>query len=251
MDFYHLQDNKRKLFFITVVLFLIIACKQEDKNAETGPPHDPYTLLREKMVEQQIKARGVKDSRVLEAMRRVPRHLFVPLEESDIAYEDRPLPIGYGQTISQPYVVGLMTELMQLKGKERVLEIGTGSGYQAAILSGLAAEVYSIEIVRELAVRAQTILKDTGCKNVFVRWGDGYAGWPEKAPFAAIIVTAAAGHIPEKLVDQLELGGRLVIPVGNTSQDLLLCVKTPEGLIKKNIAPVLFVPMTGKIQKEK
>jgi protein-L-isoaspartate(D-aspartate) O-methyltransferase len=239
------------LFLLISLAFLSISCKPDSRSAETDSSRDEYTLLRQRMVEQQIKARGVRDQRVLEIMRRVPRQLFVPKEERDNAYDDRPLPIGYGQTISQPYIVGLMSELMQLRGGERVLEIGTGSGYQAAVLSGLAAEVYSIEIVRELAEKAQSTLKEAGCNNVWVRWGDGYAGWPEKAPFAAIMVTAAADRIPEKLVDQLEIGGRLVIPVGNVSQDLLLCVKTSEGLTQKSIIPVLFVPMTGKIQKEK
>jgi len=239
------------LFLLISLLFLPISCKSDSRSAETDSSRDEYTLLRQRMVEQQIKARGVRDQRVLEVMRRVPRHLFVPAAERDHAYEDHPLSIGLGQTISQPYIVGLMSELMQLKGSERVLEIGAGSGYQAAVLSGLAAEVYTIEIVRELAERAERILTELGCKNVRVRWGDGYAGWPEKAPFAAIMVTAAADHIPQKLIDQLEMGGRLVIPVGNVFQELLLCIKTPAGLTQKSIAPVLFVPMTGKIREEK
>ncbi|MDP2982876.1 MAG: protein-L-isoaspartate(D-aspartate) O-methyltransferase [Candidatus Latescibacter sp.] len=239
------------LFLLVSLLFLSISCKSDSGSAETDSSRDEYTLLRQRMVDQQIEARGVRDQRVLEVMRRVPRHLFVPAADRDQAYEDHPLSIGLGQTISQPYIVGLMSELMQLKGSERVLEIGAGSGYQAAVLSGLAAEVYTIEIVRELAERAERILTELGCKNARVRWGDGYAGWPEKAPFAAIMVTAAADHIPQKLIDQLEIGGRLIIPVGNVSQDLLLCVKTPKGLTQKSIAPVLFVPMTGKIREEK
>lgn len=233
----YINSSKGKFLLITFALFLFIACKHEGRNTEINPPpFDRYVLLQERMVEQQIKARGVRDQRVLEVMRRVPRHIFVPAEERDNAYDDRPLPIGYGQNLYQPYIVGLMAELMQLRGGERVLEIGTGSGYQAAVLSGLAAEVYSIEIVRELAEKAQSTLKEAGCHNVWVRWGDGYAGWPEKAPFAAIMVTVATDRVPEKLVDELEIGGRLVIPLGNGSQDLLgnvsqdlfLCVKTSD-----------------------
>ena len=162
------------------------------------------------------------------------------------AYDDHPLPIGEGQTISQPYIVGIMSELLQLTGGERVLEVGTGSGYQAAVLAELAKEVYSIEILEPLARRAAATLRELGYAGVAVRAGDGYLGWPEAAPFDAIIVTAAPDHIPQPLVDQLKVGGRLVIPVGERYQELLQCVKTPQGLLRRSIIPVRFVPLTGE-----
>ena len=207
--------------------------------------------LRDRMVAEQIQARDVADPRVLAAMRKVPRHRFVPDQLRAEAYDDHPLPIGEGQTISQPYIVGIMSELMQLKGGERVLEVGTGSGYQAAILAELAKEVYSIEILEPLALRAAATLRELGYAGVAVRAGDGYLGWPEAAPFDAIIVTAAPDHIPQPLVDQLKIGGRLVIPVGAYYQELLQCVKTPDGLPCKSIIPVRFVPLTGEEVEKK
>ena len=167
------------------------------------------------------------------------------------AYDDHPLPIGEGQTISQPYIVAIMSELLQLTGGERVLEVGTGSGYQAAVLAELAKEVYSIEILEPLARRAAATLRELGYAGVVVRAGDGYLGWPEAAPFDAIIVTAAPDHIPQPLVDQLKIGGRLVIPVGEFYQELLQCVKTPQGLPCRSIIPVRFVPLTGEEVKKK
>ena len=205
--------------------------------------------LRNLMVEEQIAARGVKDPRVLAAMRKVPRHLFVPENLIPEAYDDTPLPIGYGQTISQPYIVALMTELLQLRGDEKVLEVGTGSGYQAAVLAELAREVYTIEIVEPLARQAAERLRELGYTNVHVRHGDGYDGWPEKAPFDGIIVTAAPEEIPKPLLDQLKPGGRLVIPVGAWSQDLLVVTKSADGKITRRVViPVRFVPMTGKAE---
>jgi len=198
---------------------------------------------REEMVRKQIQGRGVKDARVLWAMRTVPRHLFVPEKYSKEAYADRPLPIGHDQTISQPYIVAYMTEALGLKGDERVLEIGTGSGYQAAVLSVLVHEVYSIEILEPLAREAARRLKELGYKNVEVRCGDGYLGWPEKAPFDAIMVTAAPPEIPQELVKQLKVGGKMVLPVGVGSQDLIRLTKTEGGLQKENLLPVRFVPM--------
>ncbi|WP_407354597.1 protein-L-isoaspartate(D-aspartate) O-methyltransferase [Luteimonas sp. R10] len=201
-----------------------------------------------RMVDRQIEARGVRDPRVLEAMRTVPRHRFVPPERAAQAYRDHPLPIGHGQTISQPYIVAKMTELLQPERDDRVLEIGTGSGYQAAVLSRLVAEVYSIEIVEPLARRAETVLKELGYDDVTVRAGDGYAGWPEHAPFDAIIVTAAPERVPQALVEQLKPGGRMVIPVGpvHALQELRLIEKTENGALRdRRIAPVRFVPMTG------
>lgn len=195
------------------------------------------------MVETQIRPRGVKDKRVLEVMERVPRHFFVPEAVRDRAYQDNALPIGHGQTISQPFVVAAMTEQMRLTGGERVLEIGTGSGYQAAVLGELASEVYTIEIVPELAARARRTLKTLGHANIFVREGDGWAGWPEKAPFDAIMVTAAPEQVPPALVEQLKTGGRMVIPLGPAGdQELVVLTKTAAGLKEEKIFPVRFVP---------
>lgn len=203
---------------------------------------------RRSMVEDQIMARGVRDPRVLKAMTKVERHRFVEEPWKLLAYGDRPLPIGHGQTISQPYIVALMTETVRVRPQDRVLEIGTGSGYQAAILAELAKEVYSIEIVKPLAEKAAERLTGLGYKNVYVRHGDGYAGWPEHAPFDAIVVTAAPAKIPKKLVDQLAPGGRLVLPVGGegADQELILIEKTEQGLVRKSIAPVHFVPMVSE-----
>jgi len=218
---------------------------------ESGTDEALFAVLRVRMVTEQIEGRDVADPRVLAAMRKVPRHRFVPDRLRPEAYDDNPLPIGEGQTISQPYIVGIMSELMQLRGGERVLEVGTGSGYQAAVLAELANEVYSIEILEPLARRATATLRGLGYGGVKVRAGDGYLGWPEAAPFDAIIVTAAPDHIPQPLVDQLKIGGRLVIPVGEYYQELLQCVKTPKGLLRKSIIPVRFVPLTGEEVKKK
>ena len=201
------------------------------------------------MVETQIEIRGVDDPRVLGAMREVPRHLFVPEEMRSRSYGDHPLPIGWGQTISQPYIVALMSELLELDGTKRVLEIGTGSGYHAAVLSRLAGEVYSIEIVEQLGVQARDTLGDLGYDNVQVRVGDGYLGWPEKAPFDGIILTAAPPKIPQPLVDQLKTGGIMVAPVGTFVQDLVVITKTKEGIHRRHVTGVRFVPMTGRIQE--
>jgi protein-L-isoaspartate(D-aspartate) O-methyltransferase len=204
---------------------------------------------REEMVRAQIAGRGVADSVVLDAMRAVPRHRFVPSEYLMDAYDDRPLPIGHGQTISQPYVVAAMTEALRLAPRDRVLEIGTGSGYQAAVLAEIAAEVYTIEIVEPLGRRAESTLAMLGYRNVQVRIGDGYRGWPEKAPFDAIIVTAAPDHVPQPLIDQLTMGGRLVLPVGREDQTLVVLTKTPEGIRREEVFGVRFVPMTGEAQR--
>lgn len=204
---------------------------------------------RELMVREQIEARGVRDPRVLEALRKVPRHLFVPTELRPSAYTDSPLPIGYGQTISQPYIVAFMSEALELKSQDRVLEIGTGSGYQAAVLTHLAREVYSIEIVEALAKEAAERLRRLGYGSVHVRLGDGYRGWPEAAPFDAIILTAAPDHIPPALVEQLGKGGRLILPLGRYEQDLVRIRRTPQGLRREPLLPVRFVPMLGEAEK--
>jgi protein-L-isoaspartate(D-aspartate) O-methyltransferase len=218
--------------------------------AAASPPSDELAVARRKMVEEQIRARNVTDMAVLKAMESVPRHLFVPASERRMAYEDHPLPIGAGQTISQPYIVALMSSLLGVGPGDRVLEVGTGSGYQAAVLSRLAGEVYSIEILPSLGKRARQTLKDLGYKNVHVRIGDGYQGWPDKQPFDAIIVTAAPPRIPEPLVRQLKTGGKMVIPVGDTYQDLLVLTKRADGgFDRSNVLPVLFVPMTGEAQR--
>lgn len=207
--------------------------------------------MRQKMVETQIKNRGVKDERVLAAMMKVERHLFVPKAYESQAYSDQPLPIGEGQTISQPYIVALMTELLELKGEERVLEIGTGSGYQAAILAELAREVFTIEIIEPLASSAKKLLSELGYRSIEVKAGDGYLGWPEHAPFDAIIVTCAPDHIPKPLIDQLKEGGRLVLPVGTHSQELKKIVKRSGKIETTDVIPVIFVPMTGEGVKQK
>ncbi len=205
----------------------------------------------ERMVRDQIAARGVRDPRVLAALRKLPRHLFVPPNLQSAAYEDTPLPIGYGQTISQPYIVAFMTEALELKPQDKVLEIGTGSGYQAAVLAELAREVYTIEIVEPLAKSARERLEGLGYSNVHVRAGDGYRGWPEAAPFDAIIVTAAPEQVPPPLLDQLRVGGRLVVPVGRFMQDLVRLRRTPQGIKRESLLPVMFVPMTGEAEKKK
>ncbi|MGC9108915.1 MAG: protein-L-isoaspartate(D-aspartate) O-methyltransferase [Caldimicrobium sp.] len=208
---------------------------------------DIYRVARERMVETQIKARGIKDERVLKAMLKVPRHLFVPSSLRDQAYGDFPLPIGEGQTISQPYIVALMTEALELKGKERVLEIGTGSGYQTAILAELATWVYTIEKYSILQEKAKAILFELGYKNISFKIGDGTLGWQEAAPFDAIIVTAAAPQIPLPLIEQLAEGGRIVIPVGDEfSQVLVKGIKKGETLHTKSLEPVRFVKLVGE-----
>jgi protein-L-isoaspartate(D-aspartate) O-methyltransferase len=244
----------RKMLFVTLV-FLILPmvftqCSNGTRVSESNPKGD-FKVMREKMVETQIKARGVKDPRVLSALLKVERHRFVPKEYLNSAYSDQPLPIGEGQTISQPYIVALMTELLELKGDEKVLEVGTGSGYQAAILAELAKEVYTVEIVESLASTAKNRLLELGYQNVKVKAGDGYLGWPEAAPFDAIIVTAAPDHIPKRLLDQLKEGGRMVVPVGSYAQELKKIVKQSGKIETTGIIPVVFVPMTGEGVKQK
>lgn len=209
---------------------------------------DPTAAARVAMVSQQIEARGVRTPAILDVMRRVPRHLFVPPDQRAHAYEDRPLPIGLEQTISQPYIVAYMTDVLQPAPGQTVLEIGTGSGYQAAVLSHLVREVLSIEIVPELAERARRALADTGHRNVQVRTGNGYLGWPERAPFERIIVTAAPPEIPAALLDQLAVGGIMVVPVGGLFQDLRIVTKTDRGVTQQRTIPVRFVPMVDKPQ---
>lgn len=210
---------------------------------------DTFTRQRKRMVEEQIAYRGVRDKRVLEAMESVPRHLFIPEEARSYSYYDQPVPIGYGQTISQPYIVAFMTELLQTGNNDVILEVGTGSGYQAAVLARLVKQVYSIEIIKDLGEEARQRLKQLGYANIEVMIGDGYKGWAEHAPFDAIIVTAAAEHIPQPLIDQLKAGGRMVIPVGGVYavQDLMLITKDASSkVVKESIIPVRFVPLLRK-----
>jgi protein-L-isoaspartate(D-aspartate) O-methyltransferase len=209
-----------------------------------------YVEARRRMLQQDLRGRDIRDKRVLEVMGRLARHRFVPEELKSSAYEDYPLPIGHGQTISQPYIVALMTQLARPTPKSRALDIGTGSGYQAAVLAELCKEVYSIEIVKPLADEAKKRLAALGYKNVTVRCGDGYRGWPTRAPFDVIIVAAAPDHVPQPLLDQLAPGGRLVIPVGRWYQELIVIEKRKDGTLHRQSAvPVRFVPMTGEAQE--
>jgi protein-L-isoaspartate(D-aspartate) O-methyltransferase len=222
--------------------------------ASPPPPVSPSPATeagraRDRMVREQIEARGVRDPLTLAAMRKVPRHELVPAEVRAAVHGDHPLPIGLGQTISQPYIVAFMTEALGLRGGEKVLEVGTGSGYQAAVLAEIAAHVYTVEIVAPLAERAQADLARLGYANVHVRAGDGYLGWPEAAPFDAIIVTAAAPRIPEPLKAQLKDGGRLVIPVGEEYQSLVVLTRQGSRFAEQTLLPVRFVPMTGKVRE--
>jgi protein-L-isoaspartate(D-aspartate) O-methyltransferase len=227
--------------------------------AEVAAPPEPtisdadeaaYVALRKRMVRQQLAARDITNPRVLGAMERVPRHRFVPANVQQLAYNDYPLPIGHDQTISQPYIVALMTQVVDPKPNAKALDIGTGSGYQAAVLAELVDHVYSIEIVETLARDAKARLQALGYKNVDVRHGDGYRGWPEAAPFEMIVVAAAPDHIPQPLLDQLAVGGKMVIPVGGYFQNLLLLEKSADGSIKQSVvAPVAFVPMTGEAER--
>lgn len=230
---------------MTIVLTTLSGCRAASDADKTD-----FASARKGMVERQIKARGVSDKRVLRALIKVERHVFVDSTLYSEAYNDYPLPIGEGQTISQPYIVALMTELLDLKEIDKVLEIGTGSGYQAAILGELVDSVFTIEIVEPLGLKAEKLLGRLGYDNIFVKIGDGYRGWPEHAPFDAIIVTCAPEKIPQPLIDQLNDGGRMIIPVGDFVQELVLVKKHGEKITRENIATVQFVPMTGESEKD-
>jgi len=233
-----------RLAALTWVIATVAAC--DGAVAERQSSDADWTAARMQMVDDQIAARDIKDPRVLEAMRRVPRHEFVPEAMRGNAYLDSPLPIGHDQTISQPYIVAYMTEALELDATHRVLEIGTGSGYQAAVLGELANEVYTIEIVAPLADRARQTLKNLGYKNVHIRTGNGYLGWPEQAPFDRVMVTAAPDAVPPALIKQLKVGGLMAIPVGVGDQELRILRRTASGLELLRTLPVRFVPMTGK-----
>ena len=227
--------------WLVVVVLAATACGQKP-----SAPSD-FAVEHERMVQQQLRTRGIKDERVLAALAKVPREEFVPQDSRAASYEDGPLPIGYDQTISQPYIVAFMTEKLQPRPNNRVLEVGTGCGYQAAVLAELVADVYTIEIVEPLAKNAEATLQRLGYKNVHVKVGDGYSGWPDHAPFDAIIVTCAPNHVPQQLTDQLKDGGRMIIPVGERfAQELYLLDKKDGRLRESAVLPVRFVPMAGE-----
>jgi len=241
-----------RALILVPTLCLLAACADTTRSsrAEEGrvedAPRPDYAEQRQRMVAEQIASRGISDDRVLAALRRVPRHEFVPEVHRHAAYRDGPLPIGHEQTISQPYIVALMTELLEIDSAARVLEVGTGSGYQAAVLAEIASEVYTIEIVEALAERARETLDRLGYEGVALRHGDGYRGWPEAAPFEAILVAAAPEQVPPALLEQLRVGGRLVIPVGEGLQWLEVHTRTSGGVEVERSVSVRFVPMTGE-----
>jgi protein-L-isoaspartate(D-aspartate) O-methyltransferase len=227
------------LLGVTLVGLGVLGC-------DAALPAQDFEGQRRAMVEQQLRARDITSERVLDAMRKVPRHLFIPEDQRRDAYGDYPVPIGHGQTISQPYIVGFMTQALDVRPTDRVLEIGTGSGYQAAVLAELVKEVYTIEIVEPLAARARETIASLGYRNVHVRAGNGYLGWPEEAPFDRVIVTAAPREVPPALVEQLKVDGLMAIPVGDVWQELRILRKTATGTQTLETLPVRFVPMTGK-----
>jgi protein-L-isoaspartate(D-aspartate) O-methyltransferase len=238
-------------FFVKPILqWLFLTAIAASGCGQKVPPTD-FAAQRKQMVQQQLITRGINDKRVLEAMAKVRRDEFVPSESRAASYEDGPLPIGYDQTISQPYIVAFMTEQLRPKSSDRVLEVGTGSGYQAAILAELVSDVYSIEIVEPLAKNAEATLQRLGYKNVHLQIGDGYKGWPEEGPFDAIIVTCAPDKVPQPLVDQLKDGGRMVIPVGDKFAQQLYLLEKKNGQLKQSATlPVRFVPMTSEVEKK-
>jgi protein-L-isoaspartate(D-aspartate) O-methyltransferase len=240
----------RRLSFLFLSVFVLSFCASRPLENQLAA-EDEFLHQREQMVEQQLRTRNIKSTRVLDAMRKVPRHLFMPEEVRRDAYLDRPVPIGEDQTISQPYIVALMTQTVEPQPHQRALEIGTGSGYQAAVLAELVGQVYTIEIISLLGERARGTLEELGYDNVEVRVGDGYKGWPEEAPFDIILVTAAAGEIPEPLLEQLAEGGKLVMPVGQVGgiQALTTVTKTGGEVFRTHVTDVRFVPMTGEIQR--
>ncbi len=234
---------------IALAIVLCAAPGWADRGGAGDDEPRNWKIMRDRMLERQIEARGIRNPRVLAAMRRVERHRFVPDSLANQAYEDHPLPIGEQQTISQPFIVAAMTEALDPQPGDRVLEVGTGSGYQAAVLAELVEQVFSIEIIETLARQAKKVLAENGYQNVQVIVGDGYAGLPEEAPFDGIIVTAAPGKVPPPLLEQLAIGAHLVIPVGEAWQELRVFTRTESGLESKTLMPVRFVPMTGKAEE--
>ena len=243
-------DGPSRLWGMIVLLgiHLVLPAVGMDMASELFAQPYPRQRERDRMVQEQLLARQISDQAVIQAMRDVPRHEFVLPDDSAEAYDDHPLPIGYGQTISQPYIVAYMTEALHVERHHRVLEIGTGSGYQAAVLARLVDQVWTIEIVEALAERARQTFHRLGISNVTNQAGDGYQGWPEEAPFDVIILTAAPDHVPQPLLDQLAVGGRMILPLGKTMQRLILLTRTADGVTRKDLFPVAFVPMTGEAQ---
>jgi protein-L-isoaspartate(D-aspartate) O-methyltransferase len=236
--------NKKYLFTFLIVWIIFVLVFSADA--------EQYDQERQLMVEKQIKQRGVVDPQLLDAMLKVPRHLFVPENLVSLAYNDTPLPIGYGQTISQPYIVALMTDSLKVEEGFKVLEIGTGSGYQAAVLAEIGCQVFTVEVIKILADTAQERLKSLGYPEINVRWGDGYFGWKEEAPFDSIIVTCAIDHVPPPLIEQLKEGGKMVIPVGPSYslQTLWLFTKEKDQLTSENLGGVIFVPLLREVREE-
>jgi protein-L-isoaspartate(D-aspartate) O-methyltransferase len=245
---YAMNYSRVFLMIVVGVLGIVFGCGNGNQTMDLGNEHSRQ-VERDRMVDTQIVGEGITDPRVIAAMRRVPRHHFVRDSESEDAYGDFPLPIGHAQTISQPFIVAYMTEALKLQPGEKVLEIGTGSGYQAAILAELGVQVFTIEIVKPLAQYARDNLSNLGYDQVWVRAGDGYQGWPEERPFDAIILTAAPDHAPSPLLEQLAIGGRLILPVGDQFQSLVLIRRNEEGYTQTELLPVRFVPMTGQAEK--
>jgi protein-L-isoaspartate(D-aspartate) O-methyltransferase len=257
------QDYNRFMIFTRLIVsvcamaLLALGCQPRREAvpvsttpATASPSSDEarFAAMRKQMVDQQLRARGIRNEAVLAAMLKIPRERFVRPTETELAYSDMPLPIRSDQTISQPYIVAYMTEVLDIGPDEKVLEIGTGSGYQAAVLAEIAREVYSIEIVPALGEQARALLQELGYRNVHLRVGDGYLGWPEAQPFDAIIVTAAPDHVPQPLVDQLAVNGRMAVPVGRITQTLLVISKTSKGVVRRETLPVRFVPLVRKPQ---
>lgn len=234
---------------LVLLLFPLSSCMFQSRSAQTTPAQSARDFAEERRsLVEELREQGITSQSVLEALLKVPRHEFVPGEHRHLAYQNRPLPIGHEQTISQPFIVGYMTQAAEIGLGEKVMEIGTGSGYQAAVLGELAKEVYTIEIIPDLADGARTLLHQLGYRNVQVKTGNGYEGWDEHAPFDAIVVTAAPDHIPQALVAQLALRGKMVIPVGTTFQQMVIVSKSERGVVEQRTIPVRFVPMTGKPQ---
>jgi protein-L-isoaspartate(D-aspartate) O-methyltransferase len=240
--------NHRTGLLLLVLLFLLISCAPSsisEQIADEEIANQNFEKQRRGLIDE-LRSQGITSSTVLDAMLKVPRHKFVPSSQRHLAYQNRPLPIGHDQTISQPFIVGYMTQEASIAPGEKVLEIGTGSGYQAAVLAELAKEVYTIEIIPELAEGARSVLGELQYKNVQVKTGNGYEGWPEHAPFDAIVVTAAPDEVPQALVNQLALRGKMVIPVGTTFQEMVIITRDESGVVERRTIPVRFVPMTGK-----
>jgi protein-L-isoaspartate(D-aspartate) O-methyltransferase len=244
-------DLRNSLVFLTLATVTVAHADDPPAKAKAQAASDPFVAARDRMVDRHLAERGIKDPRVLKAFRTVPRHLFVPEEMRRLAYEDESIPIGEGQTITPTYDVALMTEVLRPKPTDKVYEVGTGSGYQASILSQLVKDVYSVEIHKPLGERAAKLIKELGYDNVHTRVGDGYAGWPEAAPFDAVIVTCAPEKVPPPLVEQLKEGGRMVIPLGGRyDQAIYVYTKKDGKLSGEKLIPTLFVPMTGEAQKK-